>query len=52
MLLRRLVEYAEHLERRGQLPPRMYGPTRIRWFIDLSASGELLGFECTASESE
>lgn len=52
MMLRRLVEYAEHLDRQGELPPRMYGPTRIRWLIDLSRAGELRGFVCTASNAD
>ena len=52
MMLRRLVEYAERLERQGELPPRMYSPTRIRWLIDLSPDGKLEGFLCTASESD
>ena len=51
MMLRRLVEYAERLDRQGELPPRMYGPTRIRWLIDLSRAGELQGFVCTASDA-
>ncbi len=52
MMLRRLVEHAERLEHQGELPPRMYSPTRIRWLIDLSPDGKLRGFLCTASVSD
>lgn len=41
MILRRLVEYADT---RMELPPVMYGLTPIRWFIDLTQSGDLKGF--------
>ncbi len=43
-MLRQLVDYAACLERQGQLPPRMYSPTRIHWLIELSPTGELQGF--------
>ncbi len=41
MILRRLVEYADT---RMELPPVMYGETRIRWLLSLDSDGELEGF--------
>lgn len=46
MLLQRLREYSERLE----LPPSMYGKTRIRWLIDLNERGHLIGFVATTGE--
>lgn len=41
MILARLKEYADT---RMELPPEMYGETPVRWLIDLTPDGELLGF--------
>jgi CRISPR-associated protein Csd1 len=43
MLLEKLREYSDRLH----LPPSMYQKTRIRWVIDLDASGNCLGFVMT-----
>jgi CRISPR-associated protein Csd1 len=41
MILTKLKEYAD---RRMELPPPMYGETKIAWLISLSPSGEYEGF--------
>ncbi|MDN5361717.1 MAG: CRISPR-associated protein Csd1, partial [Moorella sp. (in: firmicutes)] len=47
MLLESLREYSHRLD----LPPVMYLPTPIRWYIDLDKEGNLLGL-VSASGSE
>ena len=51
MLLRELERYAERLQERGDLPPQMYQPTRIRWLIELTADGRPLGFVSTVPDN-
>lgn len=41
MLLQKLRDLSCRLD---DLAPTMYGPTRIRWYIDLDKKGNLLGF--------
>lgn len=48
MLLKRLRDYADRLD----LPPSMYGRTRIRWLIDLDRTGNLNGFVATTGEGK
>jgi len=41
MILQQLVQDAERIV--GDMPPPMYGPTPIKWIIDLDAEGKLIG---------
>lgn len=49
MILTRLKEYADT---RMKLSPEMYGEAPVRWVIDLSANGSLLGFISRGGDSK
>lgn len=42
MLLQRLVEYADYLERQGKLTLPLYSNKRVRYLIELDSNGHLL----------
>ena len=48
MLLQRLKEYAD---KRMKLPPQLYSETAVRYIIELTADGRLLGITDTADPS-
>ena len=50
-MLRELREYALRLEAVGELPPRMYQPTRIKWLVELGRDGSFRGFVNTVPEN-
>jgi CRISPR-associated protein Csd1 len=49
MILTKLKEFAET---RLDLPPEMYGSTKVRWLIDLDEVGTLLGFVPQGGDSK
>ncbi len=49
MILTKLKEFAET---RLDLPPEMYGLTKVRWLIDLDPQGSLLGFVPQGGDSK
>ena len=50
MILRELAAYAERLEDRGDLPPRMYQGQPLKWLIELDHDGAFQGFVSTVAE--
>jgi len=44
MLIRELVALAERLEADGDIPAQMHQYTRVRWLLDLTPEGHLIGF--------